>query len=134
MKKVIITASLIVCFIQSTLGHGDIKSSLERGFTFGISEYVGQMIEADTLVMEVFAAPVYTPKKKAIAQLKKFFKKYPPQLCAIEKQGMYKNSTRYFDGTYTTTEGKEFKIYFEAALDFEEGEYHLSHVRVEKAI
>ncbi len=135
LSKKIITLTLFVgaLFISSqAFAHGDMKSQIEQKMSWGEVPQLLYICNEGGVTLELLADPVKHNKEEAGKVLSEFFKNHPAESCKIQSQGKYANDTRYFSGTYTTKDGKAYDAYFEAALDQDDGHYHISLIRIEE--
>lgn len=112
--------------------HGDVKSLIESRMSWGDADRLAFHLMR-TVTLELLQDPVTVSKEEAKESMRAFFKKYPPMQVEIQSQGKYANGTRYFTGVYKITEVIHYPCYFEAAYDQDEGEHHISMIRIEKA-
>ncbi len=131
---IVAITALIFClgFSQKALAHGDIKTQIESRMSWGKADRLAYLFGEEGITLELLADPIEKTVEEGEKEILAFFEAYPPKKCEITSQGTYKNGTRYFEGTYTTTEGVTYQAYFEASLNQDEGHYHLSHIRIER--
>ena len=135
LKKTLSAAFLLVIFLvnaREVLAHGDIKTLIESRMGWGHPDRLAYLFDEAGVTLELFKDPVKYTTDKAKEEITAFFDQYPPKRCEITSQGTYGNGTRYFKGTYTTSDDHVYSAYFEAALDQDEGHYHLSLIRIEQ--
>ncbi len=135
ISKKIKTLALCIGVLLVSLpsyAHGDMKSQIEQKMSWGEVPQLLYICNEGGVTLELLADPIKHTKEEAGKILGEFFKNHPAESCKIQSQGKYANDTRYFTGSYTTKEGAVYEAYFEAALDQDDGHYHISLIRIEK--
>jgi hypothetical protein len=84
-----------------------VNKSIRSGNAQSLSKYFSSTVELSVLGKEA-----YVSKAQATSILTDFFKENPPKSYAVKQGGSNSENTKFVIGTYVSTAGKTFKIYY----------------------
>jgi len=95
-------------FATSTDGIcNEVNKSIQNGSVQQLSKYFSSTVELSVLGKEA-----YVSKSQATSILADFFKENPPKSYVVKQGGSNSENTKFVIGTYISTNGNTFKIYY----------------------
>ncbi|MCL2131125.1 MAG: DUF4783 domain-containing protein [Lentimicrobiaceae bacterium] len=85
----------------------DVNKGIQNGNAQQIAKYFSTTVE-----LSVLGKDAYVGKTQATSILTDFFKENPPKSYAVKQGGSNSENTKFVIGTYVSTTGNTFKIYY----------------------
>jgi len=90
----------------------EVNKSIQSGNAQQLSKYFSSTVE-----LSVLGKDAYVSKSQATSILADFFKENPPKSYIVKQGGSNSENTKFVIGTYTSTTGNTFKIYYVVKKD-----------------
>jgi len=85
----------------------EVNKSIQNGNAQQLSKYFCSTVE-----LSVLGKDAYVSRSQATSILADFFKENPPKSYTVKQGGSNSENTKFVIGTYTSTNGNIFKIYY----------------------
>jgi hypothetical protein len=85
----------------------EVNKSIQNGSVQQLSKYFSSTVE-----LSVLGKDAYVSKSQATSILADFFKENPPKSYVVKQGGSNSENTKFVIGTYISTNGNTFKIYY----------------------
>ena len=95
----------------STVPSDGMCSEVNKGIQNGNAQQVSKYF-CSTVEMSVLGKDAYVSKSQATSILADFFKENPPKSYIVKQGGSNSENTKFVIGTYISTAGNTFKIYY----------------------
>jgi len=90
----------------------EINKGIQNGNAQRLSKYFNSTIESSVLGKDA-----YVSKSQATSILADFFKENPPKSYIVKQGGSNSENTKFVIGTYVSTTGNTFKVYYVVKKD-----------------
>ena len=115
MNRRFITTICFLAFVVTVkaLMHGDIKFHIELAMQMADAKGVAATMEDEPEIILEYKDSSQNITKAALEKLMVgFFAENQPQSFSITHQGLFQNGVRHMTGTYVSTKGIRFEVYF----------------------
>ena len=107
---------ILLTSVSSTMPSDGMCSEVNKGIQNGNAQQVSKYF-CSTVELSVLGKDAYVSKSQATSILTDFFKENPPKSYIVKQGGSNSENTKFVIGTYVSTAGNTFKIYYVVKKD-----------------
>ena len=114
MKRHITILCLLIPFFvctSLTVSSDDVCNEVNKGIRSGNAQQLSKYLNS-TVELSVLGKSSYASKTQTTFILTDFFKENPPKSYEVKQGGSNSENTKFVIGTYISTSGSNFKIYY----------------------